>query len=729
MKYDCDVIIPIYNAYDCVILCIESVIKNTKFTNNKLILINDKSTDKRISGMLSEYAKRYDFIDYLENKENKGFVGTVNKGMKYSKNDVVLLNSDTEVTPNWLDKMSDVAYSEKYIATVTPLSNNATLVSVPVGLQENDIPSNMTLNEYSKIIELSAFNSNNELPTGHGFCLYIKREVLNLIGYFDEETFGRGYGEENDFCFRCLDYGYKNVLCDNTIIYHKEKQSFNADREKLIKVNLDKLHDRYPIYSRRIELWCGNFPIKKHCENIDYQIKLYKRKNILFLIHDFNDYINNIGGTTIHAYDLIKELRSNYNFHVLAPSDGIYKLYSFFEDSEKITKFDAIDSYNITPKYNRNYKKMIENIVDAFRIDLVHIHHMIGHYFDIIDILEEKNIYSVITLHDFYSLCPSINLLYKMEKYCPMMEDKDCSECIYHKTGIRNNVIDLWKKDWEEFLNRFNKIIVPSDDTKKQIINSYNKLNINVIEHGINLDKNNYIPKLNDEFNIAFVGVMSIHKGGKILSELKKTNKNVKFHLFGTTEFKELEESDDNYIYHGRYKREDLPRLLKENNINLICSCSIWAETYSYTLTEEIASGVPVLSFDIGAVGDRIKKNNIGWVIPISSTIDEISNKIDTILENKDEYEKIIENISKYHIKTLYEMGNDYKKIYDIPEIHELSKDNAEHLRKIIENNYEIKETVSSSETAWILNSLKWRIVSKIKVPNFVKKIARKIMR
>ena len=215
----------------------------------------------------------------------------------------------------------------------------------------------------------------------------------------------------------------------------------------------------------------------------------------------------------------------------------------------------------------------------------------------------------------------------------------------------------------------------------------------------------------------------------RILSELKKVNKSVKFHLFGTTEFKELEDSTDNYIYHGRYKREDLPRLLKENKINLICSCSIWAETYSYTLTEEIASGVPVLSFDIGAVGDRIKKNKVGWVIPISSTIDEISNKIDSILENKKEYEKVLKNISKYHIKTLNEMGNDYKKMYDIPKIHELNKDNAEYLRKIIENNYETKETVASSETAWILNSLKWRIVSKIKVPEFIKKIVRKFMR
>ena len=56
--------------------------------------------------------------------------------------------------------------------------------------------------------------------------MYIKRSVLEGVGYFDEKAFGKGYGEENDFCFRCFDVGYRHLLCDNTYIYHKESQSF-----------------------------------------------------------------------------------------------------------------------------------------------------------------------------------------------------------------------------------------------------------------------------------------------------------------------------------------------------------------------------------------------------------------------------------------------------------------------------------------------------------------------
>lgn len=730
---ECDVIIPVYNAYDCVIECIESVIKNTNFEKSKLILINDKSTDERILPKLKEYSKKYKFVDLLVNEENLGFVCTVNKGMKHSNNDVLLLNSDTEVTPDWLEKIKKCAYSEKMIGTVTPLSNNATHVSVPIGLQENDLPKNITLDEYSKIVELSAYNENQQLPTAHGFCMFIKREVLNLIGYFDEKTFGKGYGEENDFSFRCLDYGYKNILCDNVIIYHKEKQSFSEKREELIKVNLKKLHDRYPIYSRRIELWCENFPIRKICENLDYQINMINRKNILILIHDWNDVENNLGGTTLHVLDLIKNMRDKYNFHVLAPVNGIYKITSYFKESEKVLNLQAIDNYNLFGFYNNKYKKMIENIVDGFRIDTIHIHHMIGHFFDVIDVAKEKNIYSIITLHDFYSLCPSINMLYKMEKYCPTLKKKNCEECIVHKTGLKNNIIGNWHHRWGNFLSQFDRIIVPSKNTKNEINSIYKNINIKVIEHGINLYRSSYVSSIDDikEFNIAFVGVMSIHKGGKILEELVSRTKgsNLKFHLFGASEFKELEKNKKNYIYHGRYKREELSKLIEKNNINLVCNFSIWAETYSYTLTEEIASGVPVLSFDIGAVGDRIKENKYGYTIDINSSIDDIIKKINDIFKDKKEYKKVISNLLEYKIKSVDDMCNDYIKIYKNQECIEINHENSGVLRKLIQDNYEVYETVNSAETAWILNSLKWKIVSKIRVPEFIKKIAKKIMR
>ncbi len=726
----CDIIVPIYNAYDCLTPCIESIIRNTDLKNNRLILIDDKSPDERVLPLLEKYANNKNII-LLKNKQNLGFVGTVNKGMKYSKNDVLLLNSDTEVTPNWLKNIKETAYSEPKVAAVTSLSNNATLVSAPIGLRPNDLPTNMKLDDYARMIEKIAYNETIELPTSHGYCMYIRREAIDDVGYFDEETFGRGYGEENDFAYRCLDYGYKHLVSTKSFVYHKESQSFSESKVKLINEHEEILRQRYPVYKNRTTLWCEQFPLRKVCENIDYQIKLHNRQNILLLIHDWNDVDNNVGGTTLHVYDLVRNLRKYFNFHVLAPSNGIYKLHSYFEDSEKEVKFDFVDSYSMTSKYNAKYKKMIESIVDGFRIDTIHVHHLIGHYMDVVDVAKEKKIKSIITLHDFYSLCPTINMLYMMEKCCIDInnKDKDCKKCLNNKLGINNNIIERWQKDWNLFLAKFDKIIVPSENTKKHI-NSYMKnLKIDVIEHGVDLVKNEYESDIEntDKINIAFVGVMAKHKGAEILEQLIKNNKNINIHLFGKSEYSSLKKNASNYTYHGPYKRENLPKLLSDNKINLVCSFSIWPETYSYTLQENISSNVPVLSFDLGAVSERIKKYHIGWTLPLGSSADKISKKIDDIFKDKKGYKKVIENIKNYKIKTTEEMASEYKDIYKSKLI-KLNDQNAEALRNIIEDNYKVNKSVSSVEAEWIMNSLRWKLVSKIKVPNVVKKGIKKIV-
>jgi O-antigen biosynthesis protein len=67
----------------------------------------------------------------LRNEANLGFVATCNRGLAERRGDAVLLNSDTIVTPDWLRELAEVAHSDPHIACVSPLSNNATICSVP----------------------------------------------------------------------------------------------------------------------------------------------------------------------------------------------------------------------------------------------------------------------------------------------------------------------------------------------------------------------------------------------------------------------------------------------------------------------------------------------------------------------------------------------------------------------------------------------------------------------
>ena len=103
---------------------------------------------------------------------------------------------------------------------------------------------------------------------------YIKREAINNIGLFDEKTFGKGYGEENDFSYRCLQAGYRHLLCDNTYIYHKGTQSFSQEKTELINSHLQILKSRYPSCVENTESFVQQNPISDIQLNIRYAINV-----------------------------------------------------------------------------------------------------------------------------------------------------------------------------------------------------------------------------------------------------------------------------------------------------------------------------------------------------------------------------------------------------------------------------------------------------------------------
>ena len=494
-----DIIVPVYNAYEYTEECIKSILKNTNLNEHTLLLINDKSPDEKILPMLQEYTNKNEDknIIVLDNEQNLGFVKTVNKGMSYSENDVILLNSDTEVTENWIEKIQECAYSNNYIATVTPLTNNGTICSVPNFGIDNELPKNMNLEEYAKMIELISKNRYPELTTGNGFCMYIKRDVINEIGLFDDETFGKGYGEENDFCYRALDHGYTNVLCDNTFIYHKGTQSFKKEnmtesRMMLIEKHMELLRKKYPIYVQKTDMFIANNPIRDIQENINLNILLHNKKRILYLVNEWEEDMKMTGGTSLHVKDLISSnIENNIASFVIAPDKNDltrYKLYLYTDTyAKEISNYKTdINQYGQINYTNNRYKEMLENIIDSFKIDILHVHHFLFQTFDAIDVAKERNIYSIITLHDLYMICPSINMVYK-NIYCEYDKEKDCKKCLNTRYGVNNNILNNWQKTCKNVLEKFDKIIVPSENTKKLFINVYKDLEIEVVEHGVTI--------------------------------------------------------------------------------------------------------------------------------------------------------------------------------------------------------------------------------------------------
>lgn len=273
-----DIILPVYNGYSELKKCLKSIDISQNDNKFKLIIINDHSSDLRVNRILFKVSA-LNYVIVINNTKNIGFVESVNKGMRYSKEDIILLNSDTIVTNNWIDKLIRIAYINKNIGTVTSLTNNGTIVSVPRFNKDTILDSVYDINDISNYIENLYRNNDkpySKIPICVGHCVYIKRKVILKVGYLDYIHFGRGYGEEIDFSQRLKKYGWYNVAALNTFIYHSGSTSFKDEGKKLSMKHKDVIYKLYP--SLRIILKLFTI-LPNKIKLLCWKIRLYRRKS------------------------------------------------------------------------------------------------------------------------------------------------------------------------------------------------------------------------------------------------------------------------------------------------------------------------------------------------------------------------------------------------------------------------------------------------------------------
>ena len=238
--FEIEIIIPIFNSLEDFQQCISSVIKYA--SNSRIILINDSSNNVTTQ-YLRKLAFTNDFIYLVENYKNMGYTKSINRGLKLSTSKyVITLNSDTIVSKGWLNKMVNVFNTYQNVGIVGPLSNAATWQNIPM-LKDannrfvvNDLPENFTVGSMASLIEKYSNKVYPKVDLLNGFCMMIKREVIEKIGYMDEEFFPLGYGEETDYCIRAKKAGFDLRIADNVYIYHAKSKSFGNEKRKELSI-------------------------------------------------------------------------------------------------------------------------------------------------------------------------------------------------------------------------------------------------------------------------------------------------------------------------------------------------------------------------------------------------------------------------------------------------------------------------------------------------------------
>lgn len=413
-----DVIICVHNALEEVKVCLESLIAKRTLTFN--IIIVDDGSNKETSRFLRAYAEVYN-CKLIRNDYAQGYTIAANIGLLASSSKYcVLLNSDTIVTLRWLEKLIACMESEKAVGIAGPLSNAASWQSVPKLFEQNDwaknsLPEKMNLEQMSNLVENRSDKCYPEVPLLNGFCLMVKREVIDKIGYFDQETFSEGYGEENDYCIRAKNAGFKLKVADDCYVYHYKSSSYTSDQKKLLKKQADKLICRK--YSSKKIRDCMTVlkenkelnTLRKKVENAIENGEKLKRSNISIL------FILPTKGGDGGSHSVVQETMGlrTLNVNAKIANNLNYKI----PFSEKYLNFDEFCVY---------YKNQDELIRLSQHFDIV-----VATVFTTVKMLK-----NIIECH------PYIKPSYYIQDYEPLMFDKDhhwYKEAIESYTLILNN--------------------------------------------------------------------------------------------------------------------------------------------------------------------------------------------------------------------------------------------------------------------------------------------------
>lgn len=265
-----EIVVPVYGNLKLVQRCVRSVLAAAGTSSWHLTLIDDASPDADVRAWLHEFARNHPTVTVLENARNLGFVQSVNMGMRLGgRRDIVLLNSDTEVAKGWLDRLRAAATAQEKVGTVTPFSNNATICSYPQYCVDNPLPPGEDTGSLDRACASTNLGKSVEIPTAVGFCMYIRRACLDQAGEFDAANFGKGYGEENDFCMRATALGWRHLHALDVFVYHEGGASFKESRLALQANALQAIRRLHPGYEDQIREFVQRDPARPYREAID----------------------------------------------------------------------------------------------------------------------------------------------------------------------------------------------------------------------------------------------------------------------------------------------------------------------------------------------------------------------------------------------------------------------------------------------------------------------------
>ena len=594
-----DVIVAVHRGAEATRRCLESVLSSTANAAYELVVVNDATPDPEIARYVRDLAQRRQ-ITLIEQSAQQGFAAAINRAVAlHRERDVVVLHSDAEVANDWLDRLSAHAL-ERDVGAIAPMTNAYGTATYPIANDVNPLPPDHTVASLDSLFARANDGESAGLPALEGPCVYVRRECLATVGAFDGAPLGSDYAVVADFCLRATSAGFRHHLAGDVFVGHVGHMSFGPQAEELRGRALHALDRLYPGFAVRRREILENDPGRPYARRVDLLRLAEAGKPILvFISHPWG------GGIRRHMNDLAALIGERAIVLYLEPA---------VDDTVKLYWPRAGEAFAAYFRLPFDLPKLADTL-KSIRVSRLHFHHVHRLPRAILDLPPAVGVPYDCTLHDYYAICPQYHLVTEDGHYCGEPDAAGCGACLARRPAQWGLDITAWRGALGKLLRGADRLIAPSGDVSQRIGRYFPALSIAVWPH-----PEPPPPPAPRVLRVVILGNLSPEKGLYVAAACAQDARDrrlpMTFRVLGSTTEPVLQWPDAPLTIHGQYDDAELARLLAAEKADVVWFPAQVPETYSYTLSVALASGLPIVASTLGALPERLAQHPRSATVP-----------------------------------------------------------------------------------------------------------------
>ncbi len=646
-----DVVVPVHRGAADFIACVESV-RRSPAAGARLVVVDDASPDPALREAVEAAAARGEVV-LLRHPRGLGFPAAANTGLRHAclhvagPRDVVLLNPDTVLPPGWLERLAKAAYAAPDIGSVTPLTGDGSILSYPhpdapdppAIDADPDAPvltDNLSGLQVTERLDALARTANGtglvDLPTGIGFCLFIRHDCLAEVGLLREDAFAQGYGEENDWCLRARQLGWRHVAATGVFVTHLGGRSFGAGRQALLARNLAVLNRLHPGYDALVQRFLAADPLAPARRRMDLVRWAQGRRarSMVLLTHGHG------GGVERHLRERCEALRrAGLRAIVLRPAPA-GALPSTAEDRICAVSDGAEDGFpNLRFRLPLQRTALVA-LLRAERPLRVEVHHLLGHAPEVASLAAALDVPYDVVVHDYALWCPRVSLCSHAQHYCgEPQEVTTCEACVADlgsRIGEDIGVAALRRRS-AALLGDARQVVVACADVHARIARQFPGV-VPVVTPWEEPPGRAATPLSHPPaggLRVVVCGAIGVEKGYHVLLACARDAVAralpLDFVLAGHS-MDDVRLAAASVFVTGAFEEAEAVALVRAQGGQLGFVPSVWPETWCYALSTLWQAGLPVIAFDLGAQAERIDRSGQGTLLPLGMGARQINDAL-----------------------------------------------------------------------------------------------------